>query len=89
MRVAGKICLKAISDTSYVERGTGVLNFLIGDDMKQMGKLQNFGLARKPPSPQFSLLVRHPDLPSRKTPRTVLGLFTVIILKSKSEGIFF
>ena len=89
MHVAGKICLKAISDTSYVERGTGVLNFLVGDDMKQMGKLQNFGLATKHPSPQFSVLVRHPDLPSRKTLRRVFGLFTVIILKSKSEHIFF
>ena len=89
MHVADKICLKAISDTSYVERGTWVLNFLVGDNMKQKGKLQNFGLARRPPSPQFSLLVRHPDLPIRKTLRRVLGLFTVMILKSKSEGIFF
>ena len=39
--------------------------------------------------PQNSLLVEHPNLPTRKALRVVLGLPTVMILKGVSESVSF
>ena len=48
---------------------------------------QTFWLAGRPP--KFPPLVRHPDLPIRKTLKRVLDSLTVMILKRVSESIFF
>ena len=61
--------------------------FFGGNDIQQKGKVQTLGLAGTPPnSPP---LVRHPDLPIRKTLRRVLVLLTVMILKRVSERVFY
>ena len=66
------------------DRGT---QFYGGGDIQQKGKAQTFGLAGRPP--KLFPLVRHPNIPIRKTLRRVTGLLTVMILKRLSESIFF
>ena len=58
-----------------------------GNDIQQKGKVQIFGLAGRPP--QFSTLVRHPDLCIKKPLIRVFGLLTVMILKRVNESVFF
>ena len=68
------------------------LNFLVGVISNRSGKL-TFGLAGRPLPPppplQFPLLMGHPDLPKRKTLRSLLGLLTVMTVKRVSENSFF
>ena len=62
-------------------------NHLFGEgDIQQKRKGQTFGLAGRPILPP---LVGLPNLPIKKTMRGVIGLLTVIILKSVSEKIIF
>ena len=89
----GKICLKAIRDIFFsnmwpvIRGGIWEPNFLVGVISSRRGKFKLLGLQGDPP--QFLPLVRHHDLPIRKTLRRVLGLLTVITLKRVRESIFF
>ena len=72
---------------SVIRGRTGGLNFPVRGISKHKGNVQTFGLAgRPPPIPSFS---RTSYLLIRKTLRRVLGLLTVIILKTVSESNFF
>ena len=61
--------------------------FLVGGDIQQKQKVQTFWLPDRPS--KFPLLEGQPDLPIRKTLRSVLDLLTVMVLKTVSESIFF
>ena len=90
MRTSGKIwskiCLKAIRDTlfpniwSVIKGLTGELNFLLDVTSNRRRKFKILGLKTNPLL-KFSLLVGHPDLPTRKSLRNVLGLLIVMIFK--------
>ena len=89
----GKICPKAIRDIFFsntwpvIRGGIWEPNFLVGVISSRRGKFKLLDLQGDPP--QFLPLVRHPDLPIRKTLRRVLGLLTIITLKRVRESIFF
>ena len=67
--------------------GQGDSVFLVGVIPNKRRKFKTFWLPDRPP--KFPLLVGQPDLPIRKTLRSVLDLLTVMILKRVSESIFF
>ena len=68
-------------------RDEGTQYFGVGC-MQQEGEVQTFWLASKLAQTQLHLLVGHSDFFIREGGR-VLGLLTVMILKSASESIFF
>ena len=53
------------------------------------GDSSNFLAGKENPSLPFFFLVRHPDVPIRKSLRRVFDLLTIMILKRVSESIFF
>ena len=61
---------------------------MVGSDIQQKGETQNFGHEWGEPSP-VRPLVANPDPPIKNILRSVLGLITVIILKSVKESILF
>ena len=77
---------------SAIRGGIVGLDFLVGNDIQQKGKVQTFELAggalSKIKIRGISPFVGHPDLPIKKTLR-VLGLHTAMVLKRVSESIFF
>ena len=77
---------------SVIRGGTRQLIFLVGVISNKSGKFKYLSLQGDHPPPsslQFPSVVRHPDLPIRKTLRRVLDLLTVIILKGLSDSVFF
>ena len=95
-----KICLKIIRDIFFssnmwsVEgqgRNRGTQSFGM-EWYPTEGEASNLWTCREtppPPSHQFPSLVEHPDLSISKTLRRVLHLFTAMILKRVSKGIYF
>ena len=72
---------------SVIRGDTGGLISLVGVIFNRRGK---FKLLRLQGDSPISLsLVRHFNLPIRKTLRRLLGLLSVVILKRESESIFF
>ena len=92
-KIFGKIRLKTIRDIffsnsnqSVIRGGTGTSNFLCGKISNRKGKFKLLGLQVDPL--QFPPLVGHSDLPIRKTVMRLLGLFTVMTLKTVIESVF-
>ena len=71
---------------SVISGGTGGLNISVGLISNRKEKLKILAFRE---IPQFPPLVRHPNLLIRKSPRKVVGVLAVIILKRVSESFFF
>ena len=79
---AGRFCIKRLSSNEFFQ----ISQFFGGNDIRQKGEIQTFGLQwvhQVPP------LVIRPDLPIRKFLRRVRGLLTVMFLKRVCKSIFF
>ena len=76
----GKTCRKAVRDTVFP---------ICGLWSEKIREAQNFLAYKESPPAYFPSILGHSDLPIKRNLRKVLGLLTIMILKRRSESIFF